>query len=314
MTIPENKRSPVFVKKHFGEDPAPHGGGWKVAMADLMISMFALFLILWLLQVLDSEDREKLAEYFKTGGSQGLLETTGGDSLIEGVNTISPIDLENVATSHSETNLHRINDTSLLQGEVDSEQQLELLASRVKEQIERLNGTSSVQVQVTPQGLRMVIHDSDKGSMFSRGGTNLTYFYEDLLLGLGPLFSEVKNSVIITGHTDASRFVGSKTTNWELSASRAGVARYYLERGGMPANRVFKVSGVGDTRPINKEDPRSAVNRRVELFLLTKAAREEMDRMFDSIISIDESADSESSMSDQYQRAFDAAKNNQLAN
>ena len=176
----ENQRPLILIKKNLGEDAPPHGGSWKVAMADLMISMFALFLILWLLQMFDTEDKEKLVEYFKTGGV-GVLETNGGDVLNPGFNSISPLTLDNVATSHYETDMHRVNDTSLLQGELNSEQQLELLASRVREQIERLNGSSSVQIKVTPQGLRLVIHDSDKGSMFVRGGTQLTHFYEDFL-------------------------------------------------------------------------------------------------------------------------------------
>ncbi len=286
----DTERPLVIIKKDFGEEPAPHGGGWKVAMADLMISMFALFLILWLLQILDSEDQEKLIEYFKSGGE---LEVAGGDALVPGFNSISPVDLPNVATSHYETDLHRVNDTSLLEGELDSEQQLELLATKVRERIDKLNGTSSVTVKVTNEGLRLVLHDSERGSMFIRGSARLTHFYEDLLLGLAPIFNDIENNVMIVGHTDASKYVGSQTSNWELSAQRAGQARYYLERGGMPQNRVFQVSGLGDTKPINKADPKSAVNRRVELFILTKKAREEMEMIFDGALDIDDQTEAD---------------------
>ncbi|MCA0934896.1 OmpA family protein [Vibrio alginolyticus] len=304
----DNPRPLVFVRKTLEEDATPHGGGWKVAMADLMISMFALFLILWLIQILDTEDKEKLVDYFRNGG---VLEVSGGEAVVQGFNSISPIDLPNVATSHDDADLHRVNDTSLIEGEVNSQQELELLAARVQEQLEKLNGTSSVKIKVTPQGLRLVIHDSEHGSMFVRGSSNLTYFYEDLLLGLAPIFENITNSVIITGHTDMSKYVGSKKTNWDLSSDRAGRARYYLERGGMPAHRVYKVSGFGDTRPINKADPMSSVNRRIELFVMTRSAKEEMDLIFDGTIDIEDQDNVQQKVSSEIERAKNTARANQ---
>ncbi len=162
----DTQRPLVFVRKSLEEDAAPHGGGWKVALADLMISMFALFLILWLIQILDTEDKEKLVDYFRSGGT---LEAPGGDAMVQGFNSISPIDLPNVATSHQDADLHRINDTSLIEGEANSQQELELLAKHIEEQIEKLHGTSSVKIRVTPQGLRLVIHDSKQGSITDNG-------------------------------------------------------------------------------------------------------------------------------------------------
>lgn len=303
-----NERPLVFVKKTLEEDATPHGGSWKVAMADLMISMFALFLILWLIQILDTEDKEKLVDYFRNGG---VLEVSGGEAVVQGFNSISPIDLPNVATSHQDADLHRVNDTSMIEGEADSQQELEQLAKRIEEQLEQLNGTSSVKIRVTPQGLRLIIHDSDQGSMFFRGSSKLTYFYEDLLLGLAPIFKNVTNSIIVTGHTDASKFVGSKKTNWELSSDRAGQARYYLERGGMPAQRVFHVSGFGDTRPIKKDDPKSAVNRRIELFVLTRTAKQEMDLIFDGTIDIEDEENVQQQINSEIERAKNTAQANQ---
>ncbi len=303
----DNQRPLVLIKKTMDEDAAPHGGGWKVALADLMISMFALFLILWLIQILDTEDKEKLVDYFRSGGT---LEVSGGDALVQGFNSISPIDLPNVATSHEDADLHRVNDTSMIEGEANSQQELELLAKHIEEQIEKLHGTSSVKIRVTPQGLRLVIHDSKQGSMFFRGSSTLTDFYEDLLLGLAPIFKSVTNSIIITGHTDASKFIGSKKTNWELSSDRAGQARYYLERGGMPVQRVFQVGGFGDTRPINKNDPKSSVNRRIELFVLTRAAKREMELIFDGSINIYDEDNVRGLVNSEIDRANKAAQAN----
>src|SRR5262245_46617374 len=47
-----------------------HGGAWKVAYADFITCMFALFLVLWLLTQADLKLRQDLARYFRNAGIQ----------------------------------------------------------------------------------------------------------------------------------------------------------------------------------------------------------------------------------------------------
>lgn len=253
----------VKKKKH-----APHGGshrGWKVAMADLMISMFALFLILWLLSMMDDEDSSQLVQYFQTGEIQKPMIAT--DSFNN--NSLSPISLPEVATAHHDAELDRVLDASLIDGEVDSQPELEVFSRMIEEQINELDGAGSVNVQITPQGLKVIISDSDKGPMFNRGGASMTPYYQDLLLHLAPVFGRVKNAIIVTGHTDASRFRGTQMTNWELSANRANAARYFLNSGGVPFPQIFQVSGMAESVPLIPDNPKSGQNRQIEIFLLT---------------------------------------------
>ncbi len=115
----------TIIKKKKNKGSELTHGGWKVAMADLMISMMCLFLILWLLSVMDSEDSQDLVEYFQTG--QVHAEGLG--------NSISPLQLSEVATSHYDADLHRINDTSLIEGEVDSQQELEVFSRLIQQEL-----------------------------------------------------------------------------------------------------------------------------------------------------------------------------------
>ncbi len=87
-------------------------GGWKVAMADLMISLMCLFLVLWILQVVDVDDQKKLLNYFAYGNDP-IMHLGTNES---GGNSINPLPLPHVATSHYDAELHRINDTSVLEG------------------------------------------------------------------------------------------------------------------------------------------------------------------------------------------------------
>ncbi|MCW8344598.1 OmpA family protein [Vibrio sp. ZSDZ65] len=259
-------------------DPLQHGG-WKVAMADLMISMMCLFLVLWILQVVDVDDQKKLLNYFSYGNDpiqhHGMVESGG--------NSINPLPLPHVATSHYDAELHRINDTSLLEGEFNSQQELEVLAKRIEQDIAGVDGLGSVSVLVTPQGVKLVIADSDKGPMFFRGGAKVTPFYQDLLLNLAKLLQRIENKMIITGHTDASRYKGSRMTNWELSSNRANSARYYLDRGGLQERHIFQVTGMSDTAPVDINNPKAAINRRIELYILTAETLSQLSDVYKTV-------------------------------
>ncbi len=297
----------TIIKKKKARGSELSHGGWKVAIADLMISMMCLFLILWLLAMMDSEDSQDLIEYFQTGQIQA-------DGL---GNSISPLTLSEVATSHYDADLHRINDTSLIEGEVDSQEELEIFARMVEDQMAEVEGLGSVQVTVTPQGLKIMISDSEQGQMFYRGGSNMTPYYQDLLLHLAPVFKRVSNAMVITGHTDASRFAGSKKTNWELSANRANQARYFLSQGGVANEQIFQVSGMADTAPLHSDDVKSAANRRIELFILTSTAQKNLSQIYKNLPEMDaigEEADKKAmgTIERQESQAAQAARDNQL--
>lgn len=77
---------PIIIKRKrkSGHD-GHHGGAWKVAYADFVTAMWAFFILLWLLNTINSEQRKGIAEYFapvavsqETSGAGGLL---GGRSI-----------------------------------------------------------------------------------------------------------------------------------------------------------------------------------------------------------------------------------------
>ncbi|MBC7001624.1 OmpA family protein [Photobacterium sp. BZF1] len=265
----------IVKKGRRRRQPLQHGG-WKVAMADLMISLMCLFLVLWILQVVDIDDQKKLLNYFVYGNDPVM--PMGSTEV--GANSISPLPLPNVATSHYDAELHRVNDTSVLEGEFNSQQELELLAERVMQELAEVDGLGSVSVLVTPQGVRLVILDSNKGPMFINGSARVTPFYQDLLLSLAGLLQRIENKMIITGHTDASRFKNGTKTNWELSSERANQARYYLNRGGLKERHIFQVSGMSDTAPIDPDDLSAEINRRIELYILTAKSHAQLNKVF----------------------------------
>src|SRR5262249_61151627 len=68
QSIPVIKK--VVKKGHGGH----HGGAWKVAYADFVTAMMALFMVLWIIGQSSKEAKEAIADYFR---HPGIFTTTG---------------------------------------------------------------------------------------------------------------------------------------------------------------------------------------------------------------------------------------------
>ncbi|MEZ8987919.1 OmpA family protein [Vibrio breoganii] len=255
----------ALVKRRGGQIAG--GGNWKLALADLKIALMCCFITFWILEFKDSIDREDLVSVMDVEASIA--------------NSITSIDLEAIATTNTKNQQRYIDDSSVLAGEYNTQQQLEVLAKTVEESLGEMGTSDAIDIQVTPEGLRLTLRDGEHGQMFETGRSRLTPYYEDLLLGLGPVLASVRNGITVSGHTDGSRFIGARRTNWELSTERANTARYYLNRSGVSSRNIVQVNGYADTMLVNRAEPRAAENRRIEIFILTREARERQFRMFD---------------------------------
>lgn len=280
----------IFKRASRRHEEEPHGGAWKVAFADFMIALMALFLVLWILQVADQKERKAIVAYLN---SSSVFDEGSGNPF-DTANSLSPIDFGGEAADLSSHNAAATissffdgngdgsESDALVPGEFETQEQLTVLAKVIEETAKQVSAQGNVMVDVTPQGLRIMLQDDFKQHMFSRGGAALTPFFEDLLLAIAPVFARIKNSLIISGHTDSTRFNRhlSETSNWELSASRANVARQTLIAGGMPEQRVLQVAGMSDRALLNTDTPDASENRRIELFVLTTPAAHVLDALF----------------------------------
>jgi chemotaxis protein MotB len=86
--IGENQRQEIIIIKRGGEgEEGHHGGAWKIAFADFMTAMMALFLVLWLVNAANEETKKAVASYFnpvklvdRNQSRKGLDEQSGGPS------------------------------------------------------------------------------------------------------------------------------------------------------------------------------------------------------------------------------------------
>src|SRR5437763_8830038 len=74
----------IIIRKRRAGHGAHHGGAWKVAYADFVTAMMALFIVLWLLSTSD-QVKQAISGYFRDPHGQGKLVGSGvagaGESL-----------------------------------------------------------------------------------------------------------------------------------------------------------------------------------------------------------------------------------------
>ncbi len=276
------------VRKHHDEG---HGSAWKVAFADFCLALLALFLVLWLLA---AREQERLQELLKTPGSlidegsgRSLFETRGGPR----GSLISREPMPSRGDQIARRSLASGNDVPAGPGQglrlsktlyETRADMMELVAVLDSMSIKTGLG-ANVQSLITPYGLRVLLHDTDKRGMFERGSAVPSESFAALLRMIGPLFDQIENQMVISGHTDSLQYVDrgpSGMSNWQLSSARAMAARAALMSGGMPSASVLQVVGLADSAPLNSADTRAHENRRIELLILTRAQAASISAMF----------------------------------
>ncbi len=248
----EEKKPRRRIKKVAGHG-GHHGGAWKVAYADFVTAMMALFLVLWLLSQADTKLKESIANYFR---SPGAFNTVRG-GVLPGARTVS----KGKQTSFDET---------------DEEQSFLAAAMSLKNKFsskpEFSNIRDQVRVEVTGEGLRVQIVDKADKVSFASGSAELTPMTQAILNEIARTIGDLPNPIYIGGHTDKRPFArGSNYTNWELSADRANAARRALEAGGINPRQIRRVVGYADTEPLISNDAYAAANRRISIILLRTA-------------------------------------------
>jgi len=229
---------PIVIIKKKASHGGHHGGAWKVAYADFVTAMMALFIVLWLLTA--SQDVQKaIAGYFRD--PKGFGNKTG--SSLGGTG-------ESLTITKSNMNL--------LKGQLENAIKKSPQLAKIKDY---------VQMTITSEGLRIELLESDKGMFFENGQPAPTENGKALLVQLAGQVGKMSNTVLIEGHTDAKPFDSENYSNWELSSDRANAARRIMQESGLRANQVTQVRGFADQQLRLPDKPEDASNRRISIIV-----------------------------------------------
>lgn len=236
--MPEHPTTIIIVKKKVHHD-GHHGGAWKVAYADFVTAMMALFIVLWLLSA-DEKVKKAVGGYFQDPSGAGKLS----GSTLAGVGEALPIQRDDMA------------------------QLKEKLEAALKQMTSFERIKNHIQITITAEGLRIELMEDDAGMFFESAKVSPSDTGQRLLITLAEELGKLPNQIYLEGHTDSKPFGGQGSySNWELSADRANSARRIMQQNGIRENQVAQVRGFADQYLRYKEDSLNPNNRRVSIIV-----------------------------------------------
>ena len=228
---------------------AHHGGAWKVAYADFVTAMMALFLVLWLSSQ-DQKIKEAIQRSFRNPPHPLYTGTSG----------VIPTNDESTPSAKSAVELNLLRKvaqdlTHSLPGNLDDP------------------GEDTFKMELLPDGVRVNIFDRSRRPVFDPDSAEFTQYGEWVVTTLAWSLARLSGSfqVEVEGHTEAGHPPRNELYgNWELSTDRANSARRKLLEHGVPPGQIRQVTGYADEAPMRDLDPTDEVNRRVTVLLKIK--------------------------------------------
>jgi len=214
-TLNDAKRPIMIIKKKSGHG-GHHGGAWKVAYADFVTAMMALFIVLWLMNS-SKQIQVAIGGYFKdpteTSKKVGTNQTGSGENFTLTKDNMPKLKEELQKAVRQITNFDKL-----------------------KNQIE---------MTVTSEGLRIELLESSSGTFFESGKPGLNSDGKELLLALAKQLGQLPNHISVEGHTDAKPYATNRDYgNWELSTDRANSARRLMQTSGLRGDQISQESGL----------------------------------------------------------------------
>jgi chemotaxis protein MotB len=241
----KNKPAPIIIKKEEDSHGGHHGGSWKVAYADFVTAMMALFLLMWLTMALKPQQKVELSAFFQ---DQDLPKREPQESVI--LPTYIAKDVQQGTP----------------QFKLSQEEKLQYEVALMIKQLMQNNPDLQKNSGISSDKVGVLLH-VNSSVMFQPGASALKPEAYKLLDDVVAVLKKVKVDLVVRGHTDDLEAGNNGGLGkFELSALRAAVcARYIVEKGGISATRV-KAAGYADSQPIapNTSDENRAINRRVE--------------------------------------------------
>ena len=279
MAGPGNAAPVIIKRKKVVGGGGHHGGAWKVAYADFVTAMMAFFLLMWLLNATTEQQRKGISDYFNptipinrvSGGGDGAF---GGDSMFtEETMTYSGTGARDreVAAASADQEGEVVGSGTGGEGKAPSELEdvEKALIARGGESNTMQQLLRHVVTRVTDEGLVIELFDLPGAPLFKGQTAEPMPVLLEIAGLLGEVLNLTTNQIAVNGHLQSYPVTLIDNPVWDLSASRAQATRGILETAGIAADRMQRISGYADRKPMT-QDPTALRNNRIEIVLLRR--------------------------------------------
>ncbi|MGD0088790.1 MAG: flagellar motor protein MotB [Planctomycetota bacterium] len=289
----ERAPRPVIIIKRKRREEF-HGGSWKVALADFMSSMFALFVALWVLAQ-SPQVRAAVAIYFNNPGDyQGRLadlfhnDKSMLESKVDRQGLQRVIIEQKTGERGKEPDVPAAPSRSILFGTPDPASPADLgrlvsVSSKEEKEQDEVRtflklmddlwakfGLSPsfwkiknmLTIQTLEEGLLVQLVEQKDEPLFAPGDPDLKPIVKEALGILAEELGKYPNKLEITGHGTSVAQVFPPEQKWMASAYMADRARVALEEQGFKGKQIYKVTGCADRLPLSAV-PNDPLNRRI---------------------------------------------------
>ena len=192
----EGDVQPIIIRRKKAGHGGHHGGSWKVAFADFMTSMMAFFLVMWLVGQ-KQEVKEAVAGYFR---DPGKFFHEGRSGVLQGTQSALPANDPTIG-------LHNAPSSKESLPSPNEKQELSLAAKNILNELEKQEVfqrlKKNVTIQLTSEGLRIILNESaDGAAFFEPGSSKLLQKSAVILMVIAKDLGNLKNRLLMEVHTD----------------------------------------------------------------------------------------------------------------
>ena len=215
------------------------GGAWKVAYADLVTGLFALFMVLWLTTV-DEEAMSEIAEYFKNPNTV-MQQATPGMIDVKNANVASSRKANFSKPALAPRNLIRKTTEDIEKSYVQS--------SEFRE-------NENMHIEVIDEGVKVSLFNTPQRDVFNDGEKDLSAYGEVVVDSLGTWLSRKHDrfgktleglEIEVEGFSSGGGEDAAKA--WDESIEQAvDIRNRLINKNGVSPSSIKKVVGYGPKR------------------------------------------------------------------
>lgn len=273
----QGNAAPVIIKRKKNIiGGGHHGGAWKVAYADFVTAMMAFFLLMWLLNATTEKQRKGLADYFNptipmnrvSGGGDGAF---GGNSVFheEAMTQTGTGAVKENSSEQKKARGEQGEDGEAEKEQAKLEEVQKLLQAKTGESMTMQRLLRHIVTRITDEGLVIEVFDLPEVPLFSGDSANPELVLESIARLLAEILPITSNKIAVSGYVRSYPITLINNPVWDISAARAQRMRALLESVGLAPERMQRVAGFADRKPVTP-DPTVVRNNRLEIILLRR--------------------------------------------